>query len=83
MCVRWGGVSGLQWIQVEDFIGPDVRNELQDRRTRGGGGRGLLTLNSVSDSGDGRRAPPVRDDSTRHQIGAVSSLNIKQLHHPH
>lgn len=77
MCVRlcltcvyvgWWCVSRLQWIQVKDFISPDVRNELQDwrRRRGGGGGRCLLTLTSVSDGRDRRRAPPAGDDDTRH-----------------
>lgn len=66
--VRWWCVSRLQWIQVKDFISPDVRNELQDwrRRRGGGGGRCLLTLTSVSDGRDRRRAPPAGDDNTRH-----------------
>ena len=77
--VGWWCVSRLQWIQVKDFISPDVRNELQDgrrrRRRRGGGGGGqcLLTRTSVSDSRDRRRAPPGGDDDTRHQNREVTT----------
>lgn len=84
MCVRlcltcvyvgWWCVSRLQWIQVKDFISPDVRNELQDwrRRRGGGGGRCLLTLTSVSDGRDRRRAPPAGDDDTRQKYREVTS----------
>lgn len=77
MRVRWGGISGLQWIQVKDFISPDVRNELQDwGRRRGGWGRSLLTLNSVSDSRDGRRAPPFSVDGCRAAVSSGNTLHL-------
>lgn len=82
MCARWGGVCRLQWIQAEDFISPDVRYELQarwmsSRRRRCGGRWGVLTLNSVSHSRDGRRAPPFGVDGCRDVLPSGNTLYLQ------
>lgn len=65
MCEGWRSVSGLQRVQVEDFISPDVRNELRDKRKSIGG---MLTLRSVFDCRDRRRAPSGgQKNKTKHE----------------
>lgn len=71
MGARWGDVVGLQWIQVEDLVSPDVRDEPYTWKWGCYGRWVLLTLMSVGPDGDGWEAAPDRHKRTSNRDNSM------------